>query len=45
MIISPKRNCPHVSLIELYPLEKFQKLQFDKLKCKYCNIDIEYGFV
>ena len=41
MIISPKRNCPHVSLIELYPLEKFQKLQFDKLKCKYCDINIE----
>ncbi len=35
MIISPKRNCPHVSLIELYPLKKL-KLQFDKLKCKYC---------
>ncbi len=41
MIVSPKRNCPHISSIQLYPIEDFRKLQFEKLKCKYCDIDIE----
>lgn len=41
MLVSPKSNCPHISLIDLYPIDQFKKLPFEKLKCKYCDIDIE----
>ncbi len=37
MLISPKTDCTHISMINFYPIEKFIYLDFEEFKCEYCN--------
>ncbi len=41
MIVSPKKDCPHIQALELYPLEKFKTLPFHHFKCEKCTEESE----
>ena len=35
MIVSPNTNCPHIN--NLYPLNEFELVKFESLKCENCE--------
>ena len=37
MLVSPKKDCPHISSYYFLPLEEFKKLCFKNLKCECCS--------
>ena len=37
MSLKSKHNCPHIEKINLIDIEKFQKMQFENLKCQNCD--------
>ena len=36
MIVSPKKDCPHILNNSLMPLEEFKNISFENLKCECC---------
>ena len=37
MLVSPKKDCPHISNYNFLPLEEFKNLSFKNLKCECCS--------
>ena len=37
MLVSPKKDCPHIQKNFLLPLEKFEKIDFNSLQCEECK--------
>lgn len=37
MNIDPIKNCPHINISDLFPINEFVKLPFHRLKCENCD--------